>query len=79
MPEASVIRRALALSGFIGRKEFRRRFGKYMVKDPGSTREMLCKLLNLGAFGGVGIPGVVVKCVDIRRNTEGEGTSLVLV
>ena len=23
-----------------------------------------------------GIPGVAVKCVDIRRNTDGEGRSL---
>ena len=26
--------------------------------------------------GGRGIPGVVVKCVDIGRNTEGEGSLL---
>ncbi len=26
---------------------------------------------------GCGIPGVVVKCVDIRRNTSGEGGTLV--
>jgi hypothetical protein len=25
-----------------------------------------------------GIPGGAVKCVDIRKNTKGEGTSLVL-
>ena len=24
----------------------------------------------------MGIPGVVVECADIRRNTNGEGTSL---
>ena len=25
---------------------------------------------------GDGIPGVAVKCVDIRRNTDGEGSPL---
>ena len=25
---------------------------------------------------GGGIPGVAVKCVDIRRNTDGEGSPL---
>jgi hypothetical protein len=25
---------------------------------------------------GSGIPGVAVKCVDIRRNTDGEGSFL---
>ncbi len=76
MPEASVRRRAQALSGFTGRKGYHRRFGKYMVKAPGSTGEKLCILLNLRSFGDAGIPGVVVKCVDIRRNTEGEGRHL---
>ncbi len=29
-------------------------------------------LLGLSAVEGSGIPGVVVKCVDIGRNTSGE-------
>ena len=37
MPEASVIRRVQALSGFIGRKGFRRRFAKFHLKYWGST------------------------------------------
>ena len=43
------------------------------VKYPGLTRELHSKLLRLSAKGETGIPGVAVKCVDIRRNTGGEG------
>jgi hypothetical protein len=42
----------------------------------GLTDEVSGKLLDLRASEGQGIPGVVVKCVDIRRNTKGEGTVL---
>lgn len=31
---------------------------------------------DLSAVGETGIPGVAVKCADIRRNTGGEGGSL---
>ena len=43
------------------------------MKSRGSTTELHFKLegLNLGEESG--IPGVAVKCVDIRRNTRGEG------
>ena len=41
VPEASVIRRVQALSGIIGRKEYRRRFDKCVVKSLGSTQELL--------------------------------------
>ncbi len=50
-----------------------RRFGKLDVKSPGSTGRRRSKLPNLRASEEGGIPGVVVKCVDIRRNTSGEG------
>ena len=33
-------------------------------------------LLVLNGIEVSGIPGVAVKCVDIRRNTEGEGSLL---
>ena len=50
-----------------------RRDGKSDVKITGSTRNLQLKLPFL-RFGEVdGIPGVAVKCVDIRRNTGGEG------
>ena len=43
------------------------------MKSPGLTRELHLKLylLSIGEAGG--IPSVAVKCVDIRRNTSGEG------
>ncbi len=42
------------------------------VKFPGSTGKGHSKLKDLRAGEGDGIPGVVVKCVDIGRNTSGE-------
>ena len=47
------------------------------LKAPGSTGEGGCKLGFLRAIEECGIPGVAVKCVEIRRNTRGEGGSLV--
>ena len=44
-----------------------------MVKSPGSTGRESQKLEGLRAAEGGGIPGVVVKYVDIGRNTSGEG------
>ncbi len=46
------------------------------VKARGSTPEVHLKLKDLSMGGGSGIPGVAVKCVDIRRNTGGEGDFL---
>jgi hypothetical protein len=43
------------------------------VKSPGLTGRLRPILLGLRAAEGGGIPGVVVKCVDIGRNTSGEG------
>ena len=51
----------------------RRRFGKSEVKSMGLTHELLLKLSNLSEVEVGGIPGVAVKCVDIGRNTSGEG------
>ena len=39
----------------------------------GSTHELLSKLYPLSVGEAIGIPSVAVKCVDIRRNTSGEG------
>ena len=50
-----------------------RRDGKSDVKITGSTRNLRLKLLFLRVGEVTGIPGVAVKCVDIRRNTGGEG------
>ncbi len=50
-----------------------RRGIKSVVKIRGSTRHLLLKLILLGKVEASGIPSVAVKCVDIRRNTSGEG------
>ncbi len=49
----------------------------FSVKVIGSTYELPEKLQRLNPEGESGIPGVAVKCVDIRRNTSGEGGFLV--
>ena len=43
------------------------------VKFMGSTYKLRLKLCILSVGGAIGIPSVAVKCVDIRRNTSGEG------
>ena len=42
----------------------------------GSTHNLHSKLYLLRVGEVDGIPGVAVKCVDIRRNTGGEGDLL---
>ena len=54
----------------------RRRDSKLVVKALGLTEELQLKLLFLSAGEESGIPSVAVKCVDIRRNTSGEGDFL---
>ena len=54
----------------------RRRHGKSDVKSPGLTRDVHLKLDHLSKEEVSGIPSVAVKCVDIRRNTSGEGDFL---
>ncbi len=39
----------------------------------GLNRELLLKRAGLSDVEAGGIPGVAVKCVDIGRNTRGEG------
>ncbi len=46
------------------------------VKSHRSAVELRPKLLGLSAGWESGILGVAVKCVDIKRNTGGEGGSL---
>ena len=54
----------------------RRREDKLVVKSLGLTEELQLKLLFLSVGEESGIPSVAVKCVDIRRNTSGEGDLL---
>ena len=51
----------------------RRRDNKLVVKSLGLTEELQLKLLFLSVGEESGIPSVAVKCVDIRKNTSGEG------
>ena len=46
------------------------------VKSQGSTLELHPKLHGLSTGWESGILGVAVKCVDIKKNTGGEGGSL---
>ncbi len=50
-----------------------RREDKSDVKSRRSTAELHLKLLFLSIGEVNGIPSVAVKCVDIRKNTSGEG------
>ncbi len=43
------------------------------MKSHGSTMELSLKLFSLRIVEENGIPGGAVKCVDIGRNTRGEG------
>ena len=54
----------------------RRRDNKLVVKSLGLTEELQLKLLFLSVGEESGIPSVAVKCVDIRKNTGGEGDFL---
>ena len=50
-----------------------RRDGKSDVKIMGSTHNLHLKLETVSDGEAGGIPGVAVECVDIGRNTSGEG------
>ncbi len=49
---------------------------KVVVKSVGVTEELQLKLIFLSVGEESGIRSVAVKCVDIRRNTSGEGDFL---
>ncbi len=54
----------------------RRREIKLVLKSLVLTEELQLKLIFLSVGEESGIPSVAVKCVDIRRNTSGEGDFL---
>ena len=54
-----------------------RRSCKLEVKSPDLIGKLLLILQGLSAEEADGISGVAVKCVDIRKNTSGEGGPLV--
>ena len=47
-----------------------------VVKAPGLTWEWPWKLAGWSVAEGGGMPRVAVKCVDMWRNTDGEGSPL---
>ncbi len=47
-----------------------------VLKSLGLTEELQLKLIYLSVGEESAIPSVAVKCVDIRRNTSGEGDFL---
>ena len=73
VPAAAVIRRGLALFGITGRKGRVGGPGKPAVKARGSTPGRPSGLPGSSTVGAGGIPGVAVECVEIRKNTGGEG------
>jgi len=76
VPEASVIRRVQALSGFTGRKVLRRRFDRFCLKYYGLTIDLGKISSDLMVGEGTGTDGGAVKCVDIIGNTKGVGRYL---
>ena len=54
----------------------RRRDNKLVVKSLGLTEDLQLKLFFWSAGEESGIPSVAVKCVEIRKNTGGEGDFL---
>ena len=76
MPAVAVIRRVQALSGFTGRKESCRRFAASCLKARGLTSALGTRWVDLREAEERGTHGEAVKCVDIMRNTKGEGTVL---
>ena len=73
VPAAAVIRRGRALFGITGRKGCVGGLASWMCNTQSLTRVLHLKLRVLSVGEVSGIPSVAVKCVDIRRNTSGEG------
>jgi hypothetical protein len=76
VPAAAVIRRIQALSGITGRKAC---VGGYLSEMRNLVAQPSRLYLILGTLRTAeasGITGVAVICVDIGRNTNGEGSLL---
>ena len=76
MPAAAVIRRTQALSGITGRKAYVGGALSVMRNSGAQPYELYCILACLRMAEASGIGSVAVKCVDITRNTNGEGSLL---
>ena len=73
VPAAAVIQRVRALFGITGRKARAGGFLSLAVKCRGSTPSVPRILGSWRRVEASGIPGVAVECVEIRKNTGGEG------
>ncbi len=73
VPAAAVIRRVQALFGIIGRKARAGGFSSPWVKCRSSTPCPPRILEDWRHVEASGISGVAVECVEIRKNTGGEG------
>ncbi len=76
MPAAAVIRRVQALSGITGRKACVGGSLSAMRNLVAQPYRLYCILDTLRMAEASGICSVAVKCVDITRNTNGEGSLL---
>jgi hypothetical protein len=76
VPAAAVIRRRRALSGVTGRKGCAGGGSRGGMKSPGLPGRVVARRDRLRVGEGRGIPGGAVKCVEIRRNTDGVGSAL---
>ena len=76
VPAAAVRQEGLVLFGIIGRKGCEGGYFKLKVKNLGLTWGRLLKLTNLSIREDIGISSGEIICVDIRRNTKGEGKYL---
>ena len=72
MPAAAVIRRVQALIGITGRKRTQA-VCQVGCEIPGLNLGTAFETGRLSLVEGGRIPGVAVKCVEIWRNTGGEG------
>ncbi len=76
VPAAAVIRREQALFGITGRKGRAGGLVSQMRNSPAQPVELHPILPDLRSVEESGIPSVAVECVDIGKNTGGEGGSL---
>ncbi len=76
VPAAAVIRRRRALSGVTGRKGCAGGCARGRVKALGLTERVAARRRGLRLGEGRGTPGGAVKCVEIRKNTDGAGSAL---
>ncbi len=79
VPAAAVIQRVRALFGITGRKARAGGFLSPSVKCRGSTPSVPRILGGWRHVEASGIPGVAVGCVEIRKNTGGEGGLLGMI